>query len=192
MKFLKYFLTLFVIILIPTYLHYYGPQNFLWLSDIGLFLTVLALWTHSRLLMSMAAVGVLVTELIWNIDYFGELLFNVNIITLSDYMFDNSYPMVLRAISLFHVFVPVIWIWYLIKYGYDKRAFGYFTILYWIVLIATYLCTDPDKNINWVFLPLESGWQIASLTWVIFLAVFFPLCIFLPAHYLFKKVFKAA
>ena len=58
-------LTLFIIVLIPVYWKTYGPQNFLWLSDIGLFLTVLALWLKSSLLISMACVGVLFIELLW-------------------------------------------------------------------------------------------------------------------------------
>ncbi|MFL6824205.1 MAG: hypothetical protein ACJ8FA_16715, partial [Xanthobacteraceae bacterium] len=37
----------------------YGPSNFLWLSDIGLALTLAALLSGSRLIASMAAVGVL-------------------------------------------------------------------------------------------------------------------------------------
>ena len=190
-RFLKYFLTIFVALLIPVYLQYYGWQNFLWLSDIGLFLTVLALWFHSSLLMSMAVVGVMFTELVWCVDYFGELLFGYNLIDLSDYMFDSNYPMALRAISLFHVFVPIIWIWYLAKYGYDRRAFWYMSFLYWLVLAATYLFTDAAANINWVFVPhARSGMALSQSMWVAFLFAAFPLFIFLPSHFLCTKLFK--
>ncbi|CAN5214892.1 hypothetical protein BH09DEP1_BH09DEP1_7040 [soil metagenome] len=191
LRFLKYFLSVFIIILIPTYVHYYGWQNFLWLSDIGLFLTVLALWFHSSLLMSMAVVGVLFTELVWCVDYFVELLAGYNLIDLSDYMFDGGYPMALRAISLFHVFVPAIWIWYLVRYGYQKRALYYMTGLYWLVLIATYTLTDPAANINWVFLPHANPCiKFSPLGWVSFLFVAFPLFIFLPSHFLCSRLFK--
>ena len=170
---------------------YYGWQNFLWLSDIGLFLSVLGLWLHMPLLISMAVVGVMITELVWNMDYFVELLSGYNLIDLSDYMFDSGYPMMLRAISLFHVFMPIIWIFYLIRYGYDTRAFWYMTVLYWIILFATYCCTDPSKNINWVFLPQEtSGVWLSQFGWVMVLFVSFPLFIFLPSHFICKKLFK--
>ena len=191
-NFIKYFLTLFTLILVPTYWYYYGIQNFLWLSDIGLFLTVMSLWLNSVLLMSIAAVAVLAIELIWNIDFFGELIFGVNIIDLADYMFDPSYSLFLRTLSLFHVITPLIWIWHLKRCGYDSRALGFATVLYWIDVLIVYLFTRPEENINWVFLPLINlNYYISPFVWVIFLCVGFPLFIFLPTHYIFKKIFKS-
>jgi hypothetical protein len=193
LRFLKFFYFFFTIVLIPVYWYYYGPQNFLWLSDIGLFLTVIGLWTNSPLMISMAAVGVLFVELIWNVDFFAHLLFNSNMIDLADYMFDSSYPLILRAISLFHVINPVIWIWYLAKYGYDKRALYYFTALYWIVMLLTYSLTQVKENINWVFWPqIYSVPDISPSTWLAILCICFPLLIFLPSHYLYRALFKSA
>jgi hypothetical protein len=182
---------LFLAVLIPTYLHYYGPQNFLWLSDIGLFLTCLSLWLNAPLLMSMAAVGVLAVELIWCVGFFSTLIFNINVISLSDYMFNPVYPLALRAISLFHVVTPLVWIIYLHQFGYETRALRYFTILYWIILALTCLCTNPVENINWAFIPQVMGVDAyAPVLWVAFLAIGFPLLIFYPTHLLFKKFFK--
>ena len=186
---IKYFLTLFTLILIPIYSYSYGIQNFLWLSDIGLFLTVVGLWLNSPLLISMAAVGVLTTELFWNIDYFADLLFAYNISSLSDYMFDASYPLFLRGLSLFHVITPIIWIWYLAQYGYDKCSFIYFTFLYWSVLFLIYFGTSPEENINWVFSNQINNIGIASPVWFLFLFIAFPLFIFLPTHYVLQKIF---
>jgi hypothetical protein len=192
-RFLKLFLTAFIIILVPTYLHYYGAQNFLWISDVGLFLTVAALWMNSTLLMSMAAVGGMLVELAWVVDFFGELILGINVITLADYMFNPAYPLTLRAISLFHVGTPVIWILYLRSYGYDRRGVYYFTGLYWVMLFLTYLFTTPKENINWVFLPQAYGMhEITPLAWVIVLFIGFPLCIFLPTHLIYRKIYKEA
>lgn len=188
---LKLFLTVFIVILIPAYLYYYGLQNFLWISDVGLFLTIAALWMNSTLLMSMAAVGGMVVELVWNVDFFGELIFKIDVIDLADYMFDHSYPLTLRTLSLFHVATPVIWILYLARYGYDKRAIYYFTGLYWVMLFLTYFLTDPKENINWVFLPQSYGMHAISPTmWVALLFIGFPLCIFLPTHLIYRKLCK--
>ncbi len=189
-KALIYFLTIFITILIPTYWYYYGIRNFLWLSDIGLFLTIIALWLKSNLLMSMAAVGVLLLELFWCLDFFAKLIFNINISGLSDYMFDKKYPLLLRAISLFHITSPLIWIFYLAQYGYDTNAIYYFTILYWIALILTYRFTNPEENISWVFAPQANKWNIKPITWVIILFIFLPLLVFLPTHYILKILFK--
>lgn len=189
MRLITILLTMFTSILIPTYWYYYGPQNFLWLSDIGLFLTVLALWHRSLLLMSMAA-NLFIIELAWNIDFFGKLIFNIITISLADYMFNSSYPPLLRALSLFHIVLPIIWLSYLKKYGYDQQALYYITGLYWIILPITFFYTDPTKNINWVFLPQACVIATISPTaWVIFLALFFPLLFFLPAHFFYKTFF---
>ena len=40
----------FVAVLIPIYLSQYGPQNFLWFSDIALVATLVALRTGNRLI----------------------------------------------------------------------------------------------------------------------------------------------
>lgn len=184
------FLTVFTILLIPTYWYYYGPQNFLWISDIGLFLTAIALWSQSQLVMSVAAVGVLGFELFWNIDFFAQLLFHMQLTGLSDYMFKIEYPFFLRLFSLFHIVVPVLWILYLAQYGYDKRALVYFAPLYWVSILATYWFTTPGENINWVFWPFVHGIQaISPQVWVFMLAVSMPLLLFLPTHVALKKLF---
>lgn len=188
---LTYALTAFVICLIPIYWYYYGIENFLWLSDIGLFLTVIALWLNSTLIMSIAAVAIFVVELIWGVDFFVDLLFNINLIDLSDYMFDIHYPLALRILSLFHLITPAIWIIYLTRYGYDRRALMYGTLMYWVVLCTTYMFTTPKENINWTFIPQAYHLDyISPLTWVLLLAAGFPLLIFLPTHLIFKKLFK--
>jgi len=189
---LSYIAGIFLIIMIPTYLYYYGPQNFLWLSDIGLFLTCLALWFNSPLCMSMAAVGVMMLELIWSIVFFGELIFNFHVITLADYMFNPAYPIALRAISLFHIVIPVIWLVYLKQFGYQRRAIYYFILIYWCDLILVCLLTQPSENINWVFMPEFLGLKfLGPITWLIILAIGFPILFFFPTHFIYKKYFKA-
>ncbi|MCL4361801.1 membrane-associated protein [Candidatus Dependentiae bacterium] len=190
---LTYLLTIFVCFLIPVYWYHYGIRNFLWLSDVGLLLTPVALWKDSTLLMSMAVVGVLIPELIWNLDFFLQLFFNVKTLNIADYMFSSRYSLPLRALSLYHIFLPIIWIVYLAQFGYDKKALYNFTSLYWIILLITYLFTDPKENINWVFFPQRYNVKVISpRVWVLILAAAFPLCIFVPTHYLCLKFFKAA
>lgn len=190
-NFFKLFLTNYVIFLIPIYWYNYGLQNFLWLSDIGLFLTLVGLWTNSNLLISISAVSVLLVELIWNLDFFLHLVFNIKVIKLSDYMFNKKYSIPLRLLSLFHIFMPIIWIIYLMQNGYNQEAIYYSIFLYWVILLLTYLFTDPIENINWVFLPQinkKIGF-ISPISWILLLFILFPLLIFFPTHYLFIKLF---
>src|SRR5438477_3659371 len=103
---LRVALTAFVVVLVPYYWHHYGWHNFFWLSDVGLFLTVVALWRTSRLINSMMAIGVLPLEIFWNIDFFTRLTTGIEVGCIAHYMFDDAVPLSLRAVSLFHVVLP--------------------------------------------------------------------------------------
>ncbi len=184
--------TLFVMVLLPVYYVRHGPANFLWFSDIALFGTLLALWLESPLLASMMAVGVLVPEVGWIVDFFGRLLFGLGITGIAKYMFDPGEPLFLRGLSLFHILLPITLVWMLHRLGYDARALPAQTLLAWIVLLFIYFFTDPSKNIDWVF-GLGSGPQtrIPRSLYFLLVMIIFPALIFLPTHWLLKKLFRA-
>ncbi|SIR47513.1 hypothetical protein SAMN05421545_3799 [Pontibacter lucknowensis] len=183
--------TLFLLVLVPVYWKHYGPGNFLWFSDVALFSVGIVLWTENHLLLSMMAVGVLGLELVWNVDYFGRLLTGRDLLGLSDYMFHPDKSFFLRGLSLFHVFLPAIVIWLLIEWGYDTRAIWYQTALAWIVLPLSYLLTDPKENVNWVFGPgNEPQRAIPGGLYFALAMLFFPLCIFLPSHFILQWLFN--
>ncbi|MDX5417853.1 MAG: membrane-associated protein [Hymenobacteraceae bacterium] len=183
--------TLFLLVLVPVYWKSYGPGNFLWFSDVALFSVAIVLWTENHLLLSMMAVGVLGLELVWNVDYFGHLLTGRQLLGLSDYMFHQEKSLFLRGLSLFHVFLPAIVIWLLVEWGYDTRAFWYQTALAWVVLPLTYFLTDPNENVNWVFGPgNEPQKTIPKGLYFMLTMLFFPLCIFIPSHFLLQWIFN--
>lgn len=185
--------TLFVGVLVPAYWVHYGPANFLWASDIALLGTVVALWRESRLLASTMAVAVLLPELAWNLDFFTRLIVGRDVIGLdaTAYMFGPAQPLWLRALSLFHVFLPLLLLWLLHRLGYDRRALLAATALCWVVLPVSFLFTDPAKNINWVF-----GWGeqpqtlLPAIGYLALLMMLFPLCIYLPTHHVLKKCIR--
>lgn len=182
-------ITIFLTILIPIYWKSYGWRNFLWFSDIGLFLTFFIVWLNSALLTSMAMIGILPFELVWTVDYVLHLA-GYRAIGITNYMFDSKYSKSLRALSLFHLALPVIWIFYLIKLGYDPKAFMYQTLLFWTVIIISYLVTDPKENVNWVYQPHVNSWQkISPLTWMIAMLILFPIIVFYPLHLLLSTLF---
>ena len=177
--------TAFVAVLVPVYGHAYGPQNFLWFSDIAVLMLAVGLWRESALITSMSALMVLVFELGWNAAFFtgGQLHSGV------DYMFDPALPLHLRGLSLFHVFLPLTQIWMLHRLGYDRRALSYQTIILWPILIASYLLSPPSENINYVF--GFGGLQTSppTLLHLLFLAVAIPVLIYLPTHFVLKTLF---
>jgi hypothetical protein len=180
---LKIFTTVFISILIPAYAIHYGWANFLWLSDIALFGTVLALWLDSALIASMMAVGALVVETAWIIDFFGHLLTRRTLLGLSDYMFDPHNPVFIRALSLFHLVLPGLVLWMVWRFGYDSRAWLLQTLLTWVVLLATYFFTDPKQNINWAFGPgTKPQYLLPPMLYLTLVMLAVPLLVYLPTH----------
>src|ERR1700722_20600590 len=85
----------FLAVLVPIYLHTYGPTNFLWFCDAALILTVAGMWLESSLLISMCAVGILLPQCLWLVD-FGSGLAGVHLFGLTGYMFDPHLPLFTR------------------------------------------------------------------------------------------------
>lgn len=182
--------TVFVAVLTPIYWVQYGPSNFLWFSDIALFGTLLALWLESRLIASMMALAVLLPELAWNIDFFGQLLSGRELIGLAGYMFDETKPAYLRGLSLFHIALPPLLLWLLFRLGYTPRALRAQTLLAWIVLPLSYpFAHAPEHNINWTRGLHEEQVWMPDWLWVGTLMLVFPLLIYWPTHLLLRPLF---
>jgi hypothetical protein len=188
---IKIIYTLFAVTTIVVYAFKYPLGNFLWFSDIALVLTMPALWLESSLLASTLAVGILLPEVFWNIGFLLRLLTGKRLAGLTDYMFDAHKPLYLRAFSLFHVFLPVLLIWMIARLGYSPYALMTQTLLAWIVLPLTYVLTDPDKNINWVFGPASiRGSRLHSVLYLGMLMIAFPLIVYIPTHLLLTAIFR--
>lgn len=187
---LKLLATVFISILIPVYAIHYGWANFLWFSDIGLFGTVLALWLDSALIASMMAVGTLVLETAWIIDFFGHLLTRRRVLGLSDYMFEPHNPVFIRALSLFHLVLPALLLWMVWRLGYDSRAWLMQTLLTLVILLATYLFTDPAENINWAFGPgTKPQHLLPPMVYLLLVMLVLPLVVYLPTHLALRYLF---
>jgi len=187
---IKIVYTLFICVLVPVYWVQYGPSNFLWFSDIALFVTAAALWLESSLLVSMMALSVLVLETFWIVDFIIGLFAGSSVIGLSAYMFDSKISLPIRALSLFHVILPLLLVWLLYRFRYDTRALVAQTLLAWVALPASYFLTKPSENINWVYGPGggPQKWMPAPL-YLVLLMLAFPLVLYLPTHFLLKKLF---
>jgi len=187
---LKMAYTVVAAVTLAVYFVKIGLKNYLWFSDIALILTGVALWLESPLLAGMMAVGVLLPEIVWNASFFGELLTGKPIGGVVGYMFDQDQPRYLRALSLFHVFLPVLLVWLVWRLGYAPEAWVAQTALAWIVLPLTYGLTDPEDNINWVYGPLgEPQKRVPPLVYLALLMLALALLVYLPTHLLLRTVF---
>jgi hypothetical protein len=186
---IKILYTLFLCVLVPVYWIHWGPSNFLWFSDIALLATAIALWLESALLASMMTLAIALPELAWNADFFGRLVTGRHILGLSGYMFDARKPPFLRALSLFHVVLPVLLLWTVHRLGYDPRALAFQTVAALVILPVTYALTDPADNVNWVYGPggKRQTWT-SPRAYLALVMLFFPVAIYLPTHLLLSAL----
>lgn len=187
---LKIAYTALVALVVPIYWVKYGPANFLWFSDIAFILLVPALWFESPLAVSMMSLSVLLLEIVWNVDFFVRLISGVKLIGLSNYMFDANLPVWLRALSLFHLILPVLLLWLLYRWRYEPHAVIEQTILAWVVLPLSYWFSTPENNVNWTrgFGDQPQTWT-PPLLFLLLLMIAFPLVLYVPGHFVLKRLF---
>jgi hypothetical protein len=138
------------------------------------------------------AVAVLLPELLWNASFFMRLLFRIRVTDLAGYMFDAGSPRFVRALSLFHVVLPIVLLWMLHELGYDARALLGQTLLAWVVLPLTYAVTTPQgENINWVRGPGDLQRRVPPLAWLALLMLAFPVGLYLPTHFALRALFRS-
>src|SRR5262245_44187989 len=87
----KLVLTALVCVLVPSYWRSYGPTNFLYFCDLALLMALAAFWTERPLLASMPAVGILLPQAIWCVDFLAELV-GWPITGMTKYMFNSDLP----------------------------------------------------------------------------------------------------
>ena len=194
--------TAFLAILVPIYLHTYGLTNFLWFCDAALLLTVTGMWLESALLISMCAVGILLPQCLWLVD-FGSNLLGFHFLNLTSYMFDHQLPLFTRGLSLFHGWLPVLLVWLLVRLGYDKRALSAWMVLATGLVLVCYFFTPPagahladpnlPVNINYVYgfnNQRPQAWANQNLYVLLWLGVLY-LVAFLPTHLALRRIFGA-
>lgn len=187
---LKIFCTTYVAVLVPAYWYHYGfADSFLWVSSLALLIGTVAMWLESPRLASMQLVSVFVLELMWIADYLAGLVFDVQLVGIAAYMFNDEKPLYVRGLSLFHAVLPFLLVWLVYRLGYDRRAWLIQTVFAWLLLVFCFFFTDPDKNINWVFGPSQKPQKVVPLG--VYLAaqmLVLPLCIYWPTHLVLKAL----
>ena len=184
-RILTWLMTAFLAILVPVYLHRYGATNFLYFCDLALFLTAVSLWSRWSLPASVALVGILLPQVLWTLDLIARLC-GVHLIGMTDYLFDSSLPLLVRGLSLFHLWLPWLLWWMVRQVGYDRRALGLCVVGGGAILLICWLVLPPPPapagqphlpvNVNLVFGLDDAGPQ----TWMPATAWFLGLFLGLP------------
>jgi hypothetical protein len=187
--------TAFMAVLVPVYLHFYGPTNFLYFCDIALVLTLIAIWPENALIISMCAVGIVIPQAVWVVDFLVNLG-GFSLTGMTDYMFQSNHSMFLRLLSLFHGWMPFLLLYLVWKIGYDRRALWPWTGLFWtVMLICFFLMPRPTPdpgltpvNINYVWGMRDTAAQsmLPAWLWLASLMIGVPLFVFVPTHFIFS------
>ena len=188
----------FCAVMIPAYWHEYGPTNFLYFCDAAVFITLAALWLENSLLASIAAVGIVLPQIVWVLDFAGHF-FGLKITGMSDYMFDPSLPLFTRTLSLFHGWLPFLLIYAVRRLGYDRRGFAAWLCIAWCLMLVSYFWMPPSGavlanpkqpvNINYVFGfgdKTPQSWMPAW-AWLLTMLVGMPALVWLPSHFALLK-----
>jgi hypothetical protein len=198
---LKLAYSAFMAVLVPVYWYHYGPTNFLYFCDVALILTLIAVWIESPLLVSMCAVGILVPQAIWVLDFFGIML-GIPVNSMTAYMYEAQRSPFLRALSLFHGWLPLLLIYLVWRLGYDRRALASWTVLAWVLILICFFFLPPPSpnagltpvNVNYVWGLNDSEPQtwVSPGVWLIGLMIGMPVLCFAPVHFLLARVMPAA
>ena len=191
----------FVLVLVPHYLRAYGPTNFLYFCDVALILTLAAIWFESTLFISAAAVGIVLPQLLWMLDFLGSIV-GLPITGMTAYMLNDAIPLFTRFLSFFHFWLPLFLIWLVSRLGYDRRAVGLWSAIALVLVLVSYFFLPPPPappdnpglpvNVNYVFGLSDDRPQdwMHPVAYLLCLLAALPLAIFWPTHLLFKRIFR--
>ena len=176
--------TAFMAVLIPVYWYYYGPTNFLYFCDVALIISLIGIWLESPLLISMCAVGILIPQALWVVDFVAGV-FGFSITGMTAYMFNANSSLFLRGLSLFHGWLPFMLAWLVWQLGYDRRGLPAWIGTAWVLLLVCFFLMPPPRpdpgltpvNINyvWGMSDLEAQTFMPAYAWLAMMMILLPL-----------------
>lgn len=202
---LKIAYTAFMAVLIPVYWWHYGWTNFLFFCDVALILTLIGIWTEKPLFISLAAVGILAPQALWCVDFAAGLL-GTRMTGLTAYMFESQRSVFLRGLSLFHLWLPFLLLYLVLRLGYDRRALrGWsstaaalcvFSFLFLPAPGSAEVLANPQMpyNVNYVFGMSETAcqtWMSPMLYLLVWVSGLITL-VYAPTHALLRRLAPAA
>lgn len=180
---------IWLVVWIPAYWHAWGPANFLHLCDLAVFLTCIGLWTSNSLLLASQAVSSIVVDLIWTADAASTVFANHPLVGGTDYLLDPHVALWIRLLSLFHIVLPILLLWALIRVGYDRRAWALQTA----IVVGTFVAsrfTSPAANINYAFRDPFWRRQLGPAPVHVLLCILaMAIAVYLPTHLILLRAY---
>jgi hypothetical protein len=174
---------------VPAYVIAYPLTNFLFLCNLGVLLTAVALWRGNVLLLSSQAVGLPVIGVVWTLDFVWRLATGHHLIGGTEYMWDPRFPLFTRLLSLYHVMVPAVQLYALGRVGYDRRGYLLQGAIGLLAIVGGRFC-GPAANVNYAFTdPLFKRAWGGPVTHVLLMTGVLALVIYPLVHLALSKAF---
>lgn len=148
---LRRFALLWLAIYVPAYAWAYGALNFLFLCNVGVIITALALIRGDQLWISSQAVASPLIGLAWALDAGTRLLTGSFLFGGTEYMWDPQFPWFTRMLSLYHLAWPALTLWCVRRRGYDRRGRLLQAAIAGVGIVAARLLTEPEQNVNYAY-----------------------------------------
>jgi hypothetical protein len=200
---LKWFLVAFSLTLIVYNSLYQGVHSLLYFCNVALFLGTAGICLERTLPVAMAAVGVVLIQLLWSADLMLTAA-DASPVRMTAFMLSDNLSLFKKSLAMFHAWLPFVLLFALSRLGYDQRALLWWTVLTWALLLVSYLflprppapADDPtlSVNVNFVFGLNMSGPQqrMPELAWLGGMMIVLPLLVFLPSHFVLRRLFSGA
>lgn len=173
---------------VPAYWRTWGAVNFLHFCDIIVFLTCAGFFFDNLLLVSSQAVATILVDMTWIADVSCKLVSGHYLLGGTEYMFDAHYALWVRLLSLFHIVMPLLLLWAVWRYGYDRRGLVLQLGIAFLAFIASRF-TNPALNMNYAFAdPFFHRQWGSALTHLLVIFAFMLLVVYLPTHFVLTRL----
>jgi hypothetical protein len=147
-------------------------------------------------------VGILLPQAIWMADFIGSAL-GLPLTGMTAYMFVDTLPPFTRFLSLFHFWLPLLLLYLVGRFGYDRRAIWLWWPLATVLMVLSYMFVPPPPapanspglpvNVNYVYGLSDAAPQdwMAPLNYFLLVLVALPVVLLWPTHFLLRWLFPA-
>ena len=188
---LRWLAVLWLLMYVPSYAIAYGWLNFLFLCNLGVILTAVALIAGHQLLLSSQAVAAPMIGLVWATDAGARLITGSHLFGGTAYMWDPQYPVFTRVLSLYHILWPILVLWCVKTRGYDRRGWPLQTAIAAAGIVIARLITEPELNVNYAFTDPFWGRQLGPAALHLLLTVSaMGLVLYALTHLLLTRVLR--
>lgn len=176
---------------LPVYGATYGAWHFLFLCNLGITLTAVALIAGKPAWLSAPAVAAPAIALAWLADAGMKLVTGQFLHGGTAYMWDAALPPLVRWLSLYHLAWPLLLAACLHRHGYDRRGWRWQSLWAAAAFALGFFVAPAAENLNYVW--HWPGRPAPSIPWLHAASALLVLvfAVYWPTHRMLTTLFRA-